>query len=693
MPNRTRMKLKSYTCGGWYEAKTDFVPVASAVDGGTVASVSSTGIDLAAMVSYAREVGGKNVRAYTFQQRATMLRDVATYLNERKNTLHEASYDTGATSRDHAFDIDGGIGTLFSYASRGRRELPDSFVVLDGPVETLAKGGTFVGRHVFSPRRGVAVFINAYNFPCWGFLEKFAPAFLAGVPTIVKPATPTAYVAARVIEYMLESGILPEGSLQSIIGAPGDLFDHLTGQDTVAFTGSFETSIKLQAHPVIARKGVRFIAERDSLNAAVLGPDACPGTPEFELFVREVVREMTVKAGQKCTAIRRAIVPHACVDAAVHALSAALADVVVGDPRSPETTMGPLVSPDQCDAVRARVLELLRSDATVAYGNPAAVPEGKAYMAPILLFCKSPLTASVVHEVEAFGPVATLMPYETLEDAIELVNRAEGSLVASIYTHDPAVADALFTGIAPYHGRIVAIDRDCAKESTGHGAPLPMLVHGGPGRAGGGEELGGMRAVYHYMQRTALQGSPERIASYVDAWSKGAVERASSAHPFRYTFDDLAIGQTLRTAARTITLEDIETFAHFTGDTFYAHMDDEAAKANPFFPGRVAHGYLILSFAAGLFVDAAPGPVLANTGLDRLRFLKPVSPGDAISVRLTVKQKTPRKPEYGEVRWDVEVRDASDEPVASYELLTMNAVANAPKANRPDAELFEPTVR
>ena len=669
------MNLKSYVLDAWYEAPSGFVDVSSAIDGRPVARVSSAGVDFAAVVLHARETGGPNLRALTFHERGALIKALATHLASKKDAFYAVSYDTGSTAKDHLTDIDGGIGTLFSYASKARREFPDGHIVLDGPQESASKNGTFVGRHIRSPRRGVAVHINAFNFPCWGMLEKLAPALIAGVPAIVKPATATAYVTVRVFEEIVASGILPPGAVQLIAGSIGDTFEHLNGQDVVSFTGSLHTSLSLQAHPAIARNAVRFIAERDSLNAAVLGPDAVEGTPEFDLFVREVVREMTVKAGQKCTAIRRALVPRASYEAAGAAIAARLGKVVVGDPRAEGTTMGPVVSLAQRDDVRQRVCELLQDETIVLFGGTEHGPSGGAYLAPVLLGCAQPLQAKAVHEVEAFGPVATLMPYDTLADAVDLVCRAEGSLVASVYTYDDVAADAIVAGIAPYHGRILVLDRDCARESTGHGAPLPMFVHGGPGRAGGGEELGGVRAVYHYLQRTALQGSPERLARITGAWARGAFESSRPAHPFRYAFDELAIGQTIHTASRTITLDDIEHFAHFTGDTFYAHMDDDAAKANPFFPGRVAHGYLLLSFAAGLFVDAAPGPVLANTGLDNLRFSKPVSPGDAIAVRLTVAQKTPRNAEYGEVRWDVELTNQHGETVATYELLTMNAVA------------------
>ena len=478
---------------------------------------------------------------------------------------------------------------------------------------------------------------------------------------------------------MIESALLPQGSLQLVCGGTGDLLDHLTGEDVLAFTGSVDTSERLRNHPVVSRNAVRFVAERDSLNAAVLGPDATPQTPEFDLFVKEVVREMTVKAGQKCTAIRRALVPRSLEGAVSAALQERLGKVVVGDPRREDVGMGAIVSLAQRQDVRAKIKELA-SEAEIIFGNPercnvvGADATAGAFLSPVLLRCAAPANAVKVHSVEAFGPVATLMAYDSLAEAVEIVARGEGSLVASIYTHDDKVADELIFGLAPYHGRLLVIDRDDGKESTGHGSPLPGLVHGGPGRAGGGEELGGLRGVFHYMQRTALQGSPARIAALTRDWIKGAPELKSSVHPFQHDFDELRLGDSIVTPARAITLDDIEHFAHFTGDTFYAHMDEAAAKANPFFPGRVAHGYLILSFAAGLFVEPAPGPLLANYGLDNLRFLKPVSPGDEIHVRLTVKQKTAaRKPEYGEVRWDVEVFNQNEETVARYELLTMSA--------------------
>ena len=671
--------LESFAEGRWVPPTGGIAEIPSAIDGHVVATASSAGLDFGAMARHARKIGGPALQRLTFHERADMLKRLAAYLTERKQALYELAFDTGATRKDSWIDIDGGIGTLFAYASYGRKELPSERFIVDGAVESLSKGGTFVGGHLMTPLHGLAVHINAYNFPCWGMLEKLAPSLLAGVPVLTKPATATAYVAYAVVRLIAESGILPPGSLQFVSGSTGDLLDHLTGQDIVSFTGSIETSGKLRNHTAILRNAVRFIAERDSLNAAVLGPDAGPGSPEFDLFLKEVVREMTVKAGQKCTAIRRVLVPRARGDEVIEALRARLARVVVGDPRREDVNMGPVVSLSQRNDVRGKIAELM-SDAEIVFGNPARCePAGGddikgAFLSPVLLRCGDPRSSQHVHTTEAFGPVSTVLPYDDLDHAIDLAQRGEGSLVASIFTYDPHVAIELTMGMAAYHGRLIHVDRDCAKESTGHGSPLPSLVHGGPGRAGGGEELGGIRGVHHYLQRTALQGSPARLSALTKTWIKGAPEHETPSHPFRLNFNELSVGDTVHTEPRTITVEDIEHFAHFTGDTFYAHMDEVAAKANPFFPGRVAHGYLILSFAAGLFVDPAPGPLLANYGLDNLRFVQPVSPGDAIRVRLTVEAKNAaRKPEYGEVRWDVEVFNQRDETVARYELLTMSA--------------------
>ncbi|MBO1079230.1 phenylacetic acid degradation bifunctional protein PaaZ [Roseomonas haemaphysalidis] len=675
------LTLQSFAEGHWVPAGADAVDIPSAVDGRVVATASSTGLDFAAMARFARMVGGPALRAMTFHQRAELLKRLAVHLTERKEALYELSFDTGATRRDSWIDIDGGIGTLFAYASRGRKELPSERFILDGAFEPLSRQGSFVGAHILSPLHGVAVHVNAFNFPCWGLLEKLAPALLAGMPVISKPATSTAYVAHAMVAMIVESGILPPGALQFVAGSTGDLLDHLTGQDVVSFTGSAATSGKLRDHPAVSRNAVRFIAERDSLNAAILGSDAAPESPEFDLFVKEVAREMTAKAGQKCTAIRRVIVPRAQVQAVRDALAARLARQRIGNPRDEAVTMGPLSSQGQRRDVRAQVAELAR-DAEIVFGDPARVEvsganaERGAFLSPLLLHCADPIRAERVHHVEAFGPVATLLPYDDLDQAVMLAQRGEGSLVASAFSYDPAVTEQLVMGLAPFHGRLYLLDRDSAKEGTGHGSPLPALVHGGPGRAGGGEEMGGMRGVHHYLQRTALQGSPAKLSALTRQWGAGAPTRTDGPHPFRRSFDELAIGDTVETPSRVITLGDIEHFAHFTGDTFYAHMDEEAAKANPFFPGRVAHGYLILSFAAGLFVDPAPGPLLANYGLERLRFLKPVSPGDSIRVRLTVKAKRlGRLPEYGEVRWDAEVFNQHDETVAQYDVLTMSARA------------------
>jgi oxepin-CoA hydrolase/3-oxo-5,6-dehydrosuberyl-CoA semialdehyde dehydrogenase len=665
--------LLNYAQDGWYCASGGLAEVHSAVTGDPIFTTGSQGLDFRAMLDHARRVGGPALRAMTFHERAWMLKDLANAIMARKEELYELSYETGATRTDGWIDIEGGAGTLFSFSSKGRRELPNGRILIDGNMEMLSKGGTFVGQHVYTPLQGVAVHINAFNFPVWGMLEKLGPTLLAGVPAIVKPASATGYLAEAAFRVMIEANILPPGALQLIMGGVGDLMDHLTLQDVVSFTGSAQTAMKLQAHPVIARESVRFIAERDSLNASVLGPDAGPGTPEFDLFVKEVAREMTVKAGQKCTAIRRAMAPAQHIDAVEEALRQRLSKVRIGNPREEGVTMGALASRNQLEGVRAAVAELAKSARIVA-GDPDAAPVAGngAFMSPILLRTDDPWGTDAVHDIEAFGPVSTIMPYRDLDDAVALANRGMGSLALSLFTFDPSVAEEFVLGSGAYHGRMLILDRTSAKESTGHGSPLPVLVHGGPGRAGGGEEMGGVRGVAHYMQRTALQGSPAVLSHVVKQWLPGAPKPQGEVHPFRRRIAELDIGYTLKTASRTVTLEDIEHFARFTGDTFYAHMDEEAAKASPIFEGRVAHGYLILSFAAGLFVDPAPGPVLANTGLENLRFQTPLCPGDSMRVELTVKTKSVRDAEKGEVRWAVFVYNQKDEVVASYDLLTMN---------------------
>ncbi len=671
--------LKNYAADRWVEGASGQVDIPSAVTGEPVARTSTVGLDFKAMADHARRVGGPALRRLTFHDRAYILKDLAKAIMERKEELYALSLATGATRKDGWIDIEGGAGTLFSMSSKGRREMPDDRILLDGDPEQISREGTFMGQHVYTPVQGFALHINAFNFPVWGMLEKLAPTLLAGVPAIVKPATATAYLTEAAFRILIETGRLPDGAVQLICGGTGDLFDHLTGQDVVSFTGSATTAAKLKNHPRVVSESVRFVAEQDSLNACVLGPDAEPGSPEFDLFIKEIVREMTVKAGQKCTAIRRALAPQQHMDAVQQALSEKLSKIVIGDPANDDVRMGALVSLPQRNDVREKVA-MLASEAEIVFGDAERVAvvgadaEKGAFMSPVLLRCDNPWGGNLVHSVEAFGPVSTIMPYKDLDDAIALSRRGEGSLVMSLFTHDPAAARDFVLGAGAYHGRIAVINRDSAKESTGHGSPLPVLVHGGPGRAGGGEELGGVRGAKHYMQRTALQGSPAIIAGATGVWMNGADRRTGDPHPFRLTFGELEIGKSLETAPREITLEDIEHFAEFTGDEFYAHMDEDAAKANPFFPGRVAHGYLILSFAAGLFVDPAPGPVLANYGLDNLRFLTPVSPGDVIKARLTAKAKKKRNDEYGEVRWDVLVTNQSDEAVATYELLTMNAI-------------------
>jgi len=671
-------QVSSFASGQWIAPGAGARSIASAITGEVIASAGNDALDVQAMLDYARSVGGPALRALSFHDRARMLKALSGHLNQHKQALYEASFDTGATMSDHMIDVDGGIGTMFVFASKGRREMPDGHVFLDGEVEQLSRNGTFLGQHICTPLQGVAVHINAFNFPVWGMLEKLAPTLLAGVPAIVKPATNSCYVTELAVRLMLDSGILPAGTLQLVSGGLGDMLDHLGMMDVVSFTGSAHTALKLRSNPVILENSIRFVAEQDSLNASILGPDAIPGTPEFDLFVKEVSREMTTKAGQKCTAVRRIIAPNAQVEAVIEALSARLAKTTIGDPRLETTRMGALVSMGQKHDVLEKAA-IIGTEATRVFGDPdnftvdGADADKGAFVPPMLFHCSDPDNAQRVHDTEAFGPVSTVMGYGDIDHAVALANKGQGSLVASVITHDPDVARQIALGAGAYHGRLYFNNRDSMKESTGHGSPLPHMVHGGPGRAGGGEELGGIRGVMHYMQRTAIQGSPDILSAIGQAWVPGSTEIKGPAHPFTRKFGELAIGETLNSPSRTVTLDDIETFANFTGDTFYAHMDDEAAKRNPFFPGRVAHGYLLLSFAAGLFVEPNEGPVLANTGLDNLRFMKPVSAGDAIKVRLTVKKKTRRNEDYGEVRWHGTLTNQDDDQVAEYELLTMNA--------------------
>ncbi|MEM8649338.1 MAG: phenylacetic acid degradation bifunctional protein PaaZ [Pseudomonadota bacterium] len=671
------IELKSFAHGEWIGPDSSARSIRSAVTGEAIAQAGSGQLNFQDMIDYAKNVGGPALRNMTFHDRARMLKALALHLKEHRKAMYELSFNTGATLMDSKVDIDGGIQTMLVFASKGRREMPDEKIFVDGDVEILSRNGTFLGQHVCTPLQGVAVHINAFNFPVWGMLEKLAPTLLAGVPAIVKPATATSYLTEHCFRLMIDSGLLPEGAVQLICGGTGDLLDRLGSQDVLSFTGSAATALMLRSNPSLLENSVRFVAEQDSLNASVLGPDAVSGTPEFDLFIKEAANEITTKAGQKCTAIRRIMAPEGQVDAVIEALKARLSKTTIGDPSDENTRMGALASEGQ----RQDVLEkagLLAEECERVFGDPdnfsvsGADAEKGAFLPPMLFHCANPDAAQKVHDVEAFGPVSTIMPYRDLSHAISLLNRGEGSLVASVITHDPQVAREVVLGSGSYHGRLYFNDRNSMGESTGHGSPLPHLVHGGPGRAGGGEEMGGVRGVMHYMQRTAIQGGADVLTAIGNQWVKGAPEISENKHPFTRGFDEIAIGETIHTEPREISMEDIEHFAHFTGDTFYAHMDEEAAKANPFFPGRVAHGYLLLSFAAGLFVEPNPGPVLANTGLNSLSFQKPVEAGDSIKVQLTVKKKTRRTDDYGEVRWHVILTNQDDEQVAEYELLTMN---------------------
>jgi oxepin-CoA hydrolase/3-oxo-5,6-dehydrosuberyl-CoA semialdehyde dehydrogenase len=646
------------------------------------------------MVEYATRVGGPALRKLTFHERALMLKAMAQYLMARKDEFYLVSAATGATKQDSWVDIEGGIGTFYAYASRGRRDFPNETFYVDGATEALSKGGTFVGRHICVPMEGVAVHINAFNFPVWGMLEKLATTFLAGVPSIVKPATVTSYLTESVFRAMIDANIVPAGSIQLLCGSTGDLLDHLDCQSSVAFTGSAATGKMLKSSRSIMDNNVRFNMEADSLNFSMLGPDAAPGTPEFDLFVKEVVREMTVKAGQKCTAIRRTFVPDSMLQDVMGAIRKRLDGITIGDPSVDGVRMGPLAGRGQVGEVRKSVDVIARSSELV-YGNVddfAVVGADRArgaFFPTLLFYSKDPFDTSEPHDIEAFGPVNTIMPYRTVDDAIALAKKGKGSLVGSLFTADDSVARDVVMGTAAYHGRLLIGNRHSAKESTGHGSPLPHLVHGGPGRAGGGEEMGGVRGVLHYMQRTAIQGSPTTIMNVTREYTVGADRTTDRVHPFRKYFDELEVGMSLVSPRRTVTEADIVNFAGISGDFFYAHMDDIAAR-DSIFEKRVAHGYFVLSAAAGLFVDPAPGPVLANYGLEGLRFVKPVYPGDTIQATLTVKQKTAKekKPDQvpqGVVAWDVEVKNQAGEAVAVYTILTLVRRMDAP-AEAPDPE-------
>lgn len=672
--------LQSFIGGRWIGQHGAQV-LRSALNGQPLFRTHEETPDFAEAVDFGRTRGVPALMALDFQQRAARLKALALYLNERKEQLYALSHHSGATRADSWIDIEGGTGTLFAYAGVGARELPSGNLVHEGPALPLGKQNQFAGTHILVPRGGVAVHINAFNFPIWGMLEKFAPTFLAGMPCIIKPASATSYLTEATVRMMLESGLLPEGSLQLVIGSTGDLLDRLQGQDVVTFTGSADTAAKLRVNANLVRHSIPFNAEADSLNCAILAPEITPDDPEFDLFVKEVAREMTVKAGQKCTAIRRAIVPAKHIDAVAERLRERLAKVVVGDPSVEGVKMGALASHTQQADVAERVNALLAGSELLFGASDGFAPRGEgvaegAFFAPTLLRARDPHAEGGAHDIEAFGPVSTLMAYEDLDEAVALAARGKGSLVASLVTKDPAVAARVVPVMGALHGRVHILDREAAAESTGHGSPLPMLKHGGPGRAGGGEELGGLRAVKHYLQRTAVQGSPTMLAAVTREHVRGARVIETEVHPFRRWFDELQIGESLLTHRRTVTEADIVNFGCLSGDHFYMHFDELAARDSQF-GKRIAHGYFVLSAAAGLFVSPAPGPVLANYGLDTLRFINPVGIGDTLQARLTCKRKidqgkkSPKGEPQGVVAWDVEVTNQHGELVASYDILTL----------------------
>ncbi len=672
--------LQSLIAGRWHgqEAHT---ALHSALDDALIYHTHAEKIDFDEALTFARKTGSRSLMRLDFQKRAQCLKALALYLMERKEELYEISHLTGATRQDSWVDVEGGIGTLFAYASMGSRELPSSNVLHEGPAMALGKRGGFAGTHILVPRGGVAVHINAFNFPIWGLLEKFAPSFLAAMPCIAKPATATSYLTHAVVRMMMESTLLPDGALQLVIGSTGDLLDRMQGFDAVTFTGSADTAARLRSNQNLIRASVPFTAEADSLNCAILAPDVTPDDPEFDLFVKEVAREMTGKAGQKCTAIRRVIVPETLVDAVGARLRERLAKITVGNPKVEGVRMGALASKDQHRDVSERVELLARGNEVLFSARDGFNPVGDnvasgAFFSPTLLLCRNAMDNDAVHDVEAFGPVSTLMTYRDIDEALELATRGKGSLVTTLATRDPAIAAHAVPVAAASHGRVLILDREAAVDNTGHGSPLPQLKHGGPGRAGGGEELGGIRAVKHFLQRAAVQGSPTMLGAVTGEYVRGGAVKESEIHPFRRYFEDLEMGHSLLTHRRTVSEADIVNFGGVSGDYFYMHFDEIAAKDTQF-GQRIAHGYFVLSAAAGLFVSPAPGPVLANYGLDNLRFVAPVAIGDTIRARLTCKRKVDRNRTdeqgrgQGVVAWDVQVTNQRDELVASYDILTL----------------------
>ncbi len=673
-------QLLNYTCGEWVAGSGQGQELFNAINGDVVATASSKGLDFARMCEYARSVGGSKLRNMTFQERGLMLKALALHLQSKKEDFYKISWATGATRTDSWVDIEGGIGNLFTYASL-RRQFPNETYCYDGDVAKLSKNNTFIGHHICVPKEGVAIHINAFNFPVWGMLEKVAVNWLAGVPAIVKPAALTSFLTEAVVKEIIASRILPEGALQLICGSANGILDHVQSQDVVTFTGSASTGKMLKAHPRLLEEAVPFNMEADSLNCCVLGTDVSPDMPEFDIFIKEVAREITTKAGQKCTAVRRIIVPENRIEDVHIALGKRLSQNIIGDPNVEGVRMGSLAGKSQLIEVKEKI-EILSKTQKIIIGNfenfevKGADKLKGAFMPPIIFLNESPFKYTDCHSVEAFGPVSTLMPYKTIEDAIELSKMGKGSLVSSIVTADNSIARKYTLGAACMHGRILILNNDCVKESTGHGSPMPMLVHGGPGRAGGGEEMGGKRGVFHYLQRTAIQGSPTTISAVLNQYQQGGKQIEKDIHPFRQYFEDLEIGETLITAKHTVTEADVINFANVSGDHFYAHTDVTSLEGT-IFTGRVAHGYYILSKAAGLFVNAKKGPVLLNYGIDECRFTKPVYMGSTIGVRFTCKEKIVQEKKNAEdiakgiVKWLVDVYDETGETVAIATILTM----------------------
>jgi len=672
--------LHNYTCGEWVAGADKGQLLFNAITGDVVAIASSKGLDFAKMLDYARTVGGPKLRKMTFQERGLMLKALALHLLSKKEEFYKISWATGATRIDSWVDIEGGIGNLFTYASL-RRQFPNETFCYEGDVAKLSKNNTFIGHHICVPKEGVAIHINAFNFPVWGMLEKIAVNWFAGVPAIVKPATVTSFLTEAVVKEIIASGIVPEGALQLICGSANGILDHVMNQDVVTFTGSASTGKMLKSHPRLIEESVHFNMEADSLNCCVLGNDVTPTMPEFDIFIKEIAREITTKAGQKCTAVRRIIVPENLVEDVQIALGKRLAQTVIGDPNVEGVRMGSLAGQTQLQEVKEKVEQLSKTQKIIIgdFGKfevKGADKHKGAFMPPIIFLNEKPFVNTDCHNIEAFGPVSTIMPYKTIDEAIELSKMGKGSLVSSIVTADDRIARMYTIGAACMHGRILVLNNECAKESTGHGSPMPMLVHGGPGRAGGGEEMGGKRGVFHYLQRTAIQGSPTTITAITGQYQQGAKQIEKDIHPFRQHFEDLEIGETLITAKHTVTDADVVNFANVSGDHFYAHTDVTSLDGT-IFTGRVAHGYYILSKAAGLFVNAKKGPVLLNYGIDECRFTKPVYMGSTIGVRFTCKEKidqekkNPEDIAKGIVKWLVDVYDETGETVAIATILTM----------------------